>query len=213
MSADAFTFAPLEPLPPTFVPAPPAGAAGSPAAPAIDVDRLRAEAHAEGYAEGVADARGVVEPAAAAFHAAAAELAALRETLADKTEDAAVELALRIAEQALQGAIAAEPARVTDVVRGALRRLVERERVTVLVAPDDLDVVREHAPALVAELGGIEHCEIQADRRVSRGGALVRTGEAEVDATLETKLARAREVIEEELGAARESSADEDLTA
>jgi len=205
MAVDAFQFAPLEPLAAPLDPPSRPGAA--PAAPAIDADRIRAEAHAEGYAEGVADARGAVEPAAAALHAAAAEIVALRETLADRTEDAAVELALRIAEQALQGVIAAEPARVADVVRGALRRLVERERVTVLVAPDDLAVVREHAPALVAELGGIEHCEIQADRRVARGGALVRTAEAEVDATLETKLARAREVIEEELGAAREHAA------
>lgn len=203
MTVDAFQFAPLDPLAVPVAPAP-AGAA-----PAIDVDRIRAEARAEGYAQGAADARGVVEPAAAALQAAAADLAAVRATRADRPEDAAVELALRIAEQALQGAIAAEPARVADVGRGALRRLVERERVTVLVSPDDLDVVREHAPALAAELGGIEHCEIQADRRVARGGALVRTGEAEVDATLETKLARAREVIEEELGAARESAGED----
>ena len=84
-------------------------------------------------------------------------------------------------------------------MRGALRRLVERDRVLVLVHPDDLDVVREHADGLVAELGGIEHFGVEADRRVARGGAIVRTGEGEVDATLETKLGRAREVVEQEL--------------
>jgi flagellar assembly protein FliH len=89
--------------------------------------------------------------------------------------------------------------RVVDVVRGALRRLVERDRVTILVHPDDLDLVRAASPALVAELGGMEHCDVQAERRVHRGGAIVRTVEGEVDATLETKLARAREVLEEEL--------------
>ena len=100
----------------------------------------------------------------------------------------------------MQAAIAVEPERVADAVRGALRRLVERDRVLVLVNPDDLDVVREHADALVAELGGIEHLGVEADRRVGRGGAIVRTGEGEVDATLETKLGRAREVVEHELG-------------
>jgi flagellar biosynthesis/type III secretory pathway protein FliH len=34
---------------------------------------------------------------------------------------------------------------------------------------------------------------------VSRGGAVVRTGQGEVDATLETKLERARDVIVTEL--------------
>ena len=78
----------------------------------------------------------------------------------------AVELALRIAEQALGAAIAADPELVVDVVRGALRRLVERDRVLILVNPDDLELVRDHASRLVGELGGIEHCEVQAERRV-----------------------------------------------
>ena len=197
MAVDAFEFAPLEPVAP---PPSPSAVPEAPPEPAIDVERIRAEAHAEGYAQGAADARSIVEPAAFALQAAAAELSGLRDQLAEQTEAAAVELALKIAEQALQGAIAVEPERIVAVVRGALRRLIERERVTILVAPDDLDAVREHAPALVAELGGIDHYEVQADRRVGRGGAMVRTGEAEVDATLETKLVRAREVIEEELG-------------
>ena len=86
-----------------------------------------------------------------------------------------------------------------DSVTGALRGIVERERVTVLVNPDDLEIVREAMDNLKASLGGIEHCEVQAERRVRPGGAIVRTSEGEVDATLETKLARAREVLEHEL--------------
>ena len=175
------------------------GGATATATPAVDVDAIRAEGFNEGYTAGAADARGAVEPAAAALHAAATELAALRSDVAERSERAAIELAVRIAEQVLQGALAVEPERVVDAVRGALRRLIERDRVLVLVHPDDLDVVREHADALIAELGGIEHCGIEADRRVSRGGAIVRTAEGEVDATLETKLERAREIVETEL--------------
>ena len=44
---------------------------------------------------------------------------------------------------------------------------------------------------------------MQAERRVARGGAIVRTVEGEVDATLATKLARAREAVEDELRAPR----------
>jgi flagellar assembly protein FliH len=103
------------------------------------------------------------------------------------------------AEQALAAAVAVDPERVLSVVRGALRRIVERERVNVLVSPDDLEMVREHLAGVIAELGGVEHCEVQAERRVPRGGAVVRTAEGEVDATLETKLERASEVLESEL--------------
>ena len=134
-----------------------------------------------------------------ALQVAAANVAAERDRVAGAAEAATVELALRIAEQALGAAVAVDAERVVDVVRGALRRLIERERVTVLVNPDDLELVRAGAPALVAELGGIEHCEVQAERRVGRGGAIVRTVEGEVDATLPTKLARAREAVAEAL--------------
>lgn len=163
---------------------------------------IRAQAHAEGFETGRQEALAAATPAAEALAQAAQALAAEAEALAERTERAAVELALRIAEQALGGALTADPERVLDVVRGALRRLVERERVLLLVNPDDLDLVRDRVGALAGELGGIEHCEVQAERRVPRGGAVVRTEEGEVDATLQTKLQRAREVLEHELGAA-----------
>ena len=135
----------------------------------------------------------------AALAAAAEQLQALRADAAASVEADAVDLALRIAEQAVGAAIAADPELVVEAVRGALRRLVERDRVLILVNPDDLELVRDHVARLVGELGGIEHCEVQAERRVRPGGAIVRTSEGEVDATLETKLARAREVLEHEL--------------
>ena len=88
-----------------------------------------------------------------------------------------------------------------EAVRGALRGIVERERVTVLVNPDDLEIVREAMDGLRASLGGIEHCEVQAERRVGRGGRIVRTPVGDVDARVETKLERAREVVAAALGA------------
>ena len=164
-----------------------------------EAEQIRAAAHQAGYEAGHAEALAAAQPAAEAFAQAARDLSATVEDLTSRTEVAAVDLALRIAEQALGAAVAVDPDRVIDVVRGALRRLVERERVLLLVNPDDLDIVRERTAALVGELGGIEHCEVQAERRVARGGAVVRTEEGEVDATLETKLTRVREVLEAEL--------------
>lgn len=164
-----------------------------------EAEAIRAQARADGLAAGRAEALAAAEPAAVALAEAARALGAEAAELAERTERAAVELALAIAEQALSAAVAVEPERVLDVVRGALRRLVERRRVLLLVHPDDLELVREHAARLTGELGGIEHWEVQAERRVPRGGAVVRTEEGEVDATLSTKLARAREVIEREL--------------
>jgi flagellar assembly protein FliH len=187
-----FELAPLEAVPVIDEPAARAGSAAT-------LESARAEAFDEGFAAGVAHAQAQLEGPASAMAAAAEQLQAMRGDAAASIEPAAVELALRIAEQALGAWLVADRSLVVEVVRGALRRLVERDRVLILVNPDDLEIVRDHATRLVGELGGIEHCEVQAERRVRPGGAIVRTAEGEVDATLETKLARAREVLEHEL--------------
>jgi flagellar assembly protein FliH len=165
----------------------------------VDAEALRAAAYDEGFAAGTAAAEAQLAGPASALATAAERLQALQGEAADAVEARAVDLALRIAEQALGAALAVDREHVVAVVRGALRRLVERDHVLILVNPDDLDLVRDHVGRLVSELGGIEHLEVQAERRVRAGGAIVRTAEGEVDASLETKLERAREVLEHEL--------------
>ena len=177
------------------------------AAARAEADAIREQARAEGLAlgraEGAAAAReealAQLAPAVQALSAAAEALVHERAQLADRTEERAVELALELADKVVAGAIEAQPARVVDVVRGALRCLIERERLQVLVHPDDLALVRESMAGLASELGGIEHVEVQEERRVGRGGAVVRTADAQVDASLKTKLERAREVVAAEL--------------
>jgi flagellar assembly protein FliH len=175
------------------------GAGPSPEDVARALAQARAEGFAEGHAAGVAEAEARVTAAEEGLRAAASALIAERGAVADAVERSAVELALRIAEQAVRAAVDADPERVLDAVRGALRALVERERVLVLVNPEDLELVRAGLEPLMAELGGVGHWEVQAERRVTRGGAVVRTADGEIDASLETKLARTREVLDDEL--------------
>jgi flagellar assembly protein FliH len=181
------------------------------AAAHAEAEAIRQAAQADGHATGLAAAAEDVRLAVAALTAGTRQVTEVVDELSAALEEQAVQLGLAIAQQALGGALDVQPERVVDVVRGALRRLVDREHVTLLVHPDDLDCVRAGTQGLLGELGGIEHCEVQAERRVSRGGAMVRTGEGEIDATLETKLARAREVVAQALTepwAARDGAGD-----
>jgi flagellar assembly protein FliH len=175
-----------------------------------EADQIRAQAHAEGFASGHAEgaaaahaeAQAQLAPAVQALHATIQSLEAERGELADRVEQGAVELAFELASKVVAGAVEAQPERVLDVVRGALRCFMERERVQILVHPDDLGLVREAAEAVTGELGGVEHVEVQEERRITRGGAIVRTTTAQVDASLQTKLDRAREVVLTELKSA-----------
>src|SRR5690349_4761677 len=168
-----------------------------------EADRIREVARNEGYESGqraaMVEATEKFENAFAALGEALAHAREMQVRTADEVERHAVDLALQIAEKAIAGALAAEPERVIDVVRGALRCLVDRERVVILVNPADLETVREASGDLVRSLGGIDHCEVQEERRVARGGAVVRSDAGEIDANLSTKLDRAREILEAEL--------------
>jgi flagellar assembly protein FliH len=207
LSSAAFQFEPLEADP--ILDAPP----GVRAAQAQDViAQARAEAAAireaaqqegfqAGFEAGLTQARAQMQPVTAALAEAHAGLGAERERAAEACEHHAIELALRLAEKTLGAALEARPEHVVDVVRGGLRRLLERDRVIVLVNPEDMELVREATAELKATLGGIGELDVQAERRVSRGGAIVRTQTAEVDGRLETQLERAREALLESLTA------------
>jgi flagellar biosynthesis/type III secretory pathway protein FliH len=194
--AAEFAFATLAPL----APPPPAEDPRTAAAEALarahaEAAALREAARAEGFAAGRAEALAALSPAAEAVDAALGAARVERTAAAARLEAEAVELALALAEKVVVGALAVEPERVLEAVRGALRGLMERERVSVLVHPDDLELVCGAFAELAAGLGGIEHADVQAERRVERGGAVLRTPEGDVDARWETKLARAREVV------------------
>jgi flagellar assembly protein FliH len=211
----AFSFETL--APPPAAPDPPAGYAELTDAVAVpdpssllaaahaEADAIRSAAYRDGFEQGRADAaeaaRGELEPAVQALHAALAAAHEERLLAADAAERQAVELALAIAEKALGAAVEAKPERVLDVVRGALRLLVDRERVVVLVNPADLELLRGAAEELQRSLGGIGHLDVQEERRVARGGVVLRTAVGEVDGSLGTKLDRAREVLLEDLRA------------
>jgi flagellar assembly protein FliH len=162
-------------------------------------EAARAEGKAEGHREGLDEGRHQVDAAAQALEAALAELARVGEEQAAALERDAVALALELAGKVLAGALEVQPERVLDVLAGALRRVAERRQVVVVVDPADIELVRDALAELQSQIGGIDRCELQADRRVGAGGTIVRTRESEVDASVLTQLERARELVRAEL--------------
>ena len=129
----------------------------------------------------------------------AAGLAAAREEVGPAVEALAAELALQVAAKVLGATLEVRPELVVEVTRGALRRLSEPVEATLLVNPDDAERIREALADLSAEHGAT--LAVRAERRVDRGGCVVRTGAGEVDARVGAQLDRAAEIVREGLGA------------
>ena len=169
------------------------------AAAEADARQIREDARAIGHEQGRAAGRehGAAEASAAAsaLAAAAAGIDSLRVEVVEAVEADAIELGLSLAGKILAGAQQARPELVVEVVQGALRRISDRRRLTVLVNPADLDAVRAALGEIAAQGSGVELCEVQSDDRVAVGSAIVRTAEGEVDASVQTQLERAQEVV------------------
>lgn len=169
------------------------------AAAAAELHRAEVEAaRAEGYAAGLADGRAEIAEAAAALRAAAAELEGERGRAAERTEAAAAELSLLIAEKVIGTALELRPELLLEVVRGALRRLAEPRESVLLVNPEDLETVAAAVDELATELGA--PLSARAERRVPRGGCVVRSQAGEIDARIGEQLERARAIVAAELG-------------
>lgn len=191
----SYAFEQLEPSPP-----PPRDAGARLLARATaDAREIRERAQAEGFQAGrqAGLEQGVAEiaEAAAVFTAAARGLRELRDELSADLEQGAIELALMLSGKILAGALEGRPELVVDVVQGALRRIADRRRISVLVNPGDLERVREALATITSQGSGIELCEVISEERVPLGGAIVRTSAGEIDASVHTQLERAREVM------------------
>ena len=160
-----------------------------------EADAIRAAAREEGLADGRAEAALALAPVIIALQDTIADVSARAQTMAADFEADAVQLAFALAEKVVGAAVEADGGLLVEAVRGALRGIVDREQITVMVAPDDLEALRSAVGELRGELGGMEHVEVQADRRVERGGAVIHHVAGEVDARPSAKLERAREVV------------------
>jgi flagellar assembly protein FliH len=155
----------------------------------------RQDGFAQGYAEGAAAARAELAPALEALAAAVTSAEGVREQWLERAERHAVELAISIAEKIVAGRVDTDAETVLSVVEGALRRTADRDHLVVCVNPVDFELVRSAAEELANRLGGIGRLEIVSERRVSRGGCVVRTGEGEIDARLEQQLEAVRNLF------------------
>jgi flagellar biosynthesis/type III secretory pathway protein FliH len=155
--------------------------------------------HDEGLAAGRALAEAELEPLRAAFQAATAALGGARDGAIEVVEARAVELAVLLAEKIVAAALELDPHHLLSVAAGALRHLVDKDEVVLEVNPADVALLQSELESLDATVGGPKSIAVVGERRVGRGGCIVRTREGEIDARIEAQLERAAELLRKSL--------------
>jgi flagellar assembly protein FliH len=143
----------------------------------------RIKGEAEGLATGDADARkefaAETTPAAAALSEALHEIQTQRTELRQNAESELLSLAVRIAERIVRRELTINPGAVVPQVTALIAQLADRSRVTVILNPQDMQVVQDHTPALHREFADLSEVELRADETVTRGGVRIRAGSGE----------------------------------
>ncbi|MCU0810219.1 MAG: FliH/SctL family protein [Thiobacillaceae bacterium] len=155
-----------------------------------ELEALRSQAHAQGYAAGVEAGRQEAEESCSRVKQLAESFANTLDNLDFRLADMVLELALDVARQVVAGELAARPERILDVVNLALKQMAESTReARLLMNPEDAALVRPRLEQVLDK----NRLRIVEDARIVRGGCLIETSQGDLDATLQ---ARWRQVVQ-----------------
>ncbi len=167
-------------------PAPPTPAA--PAPTPADLRAVESEARERALSEAMRTAEESYRAKVARVDSLAAALREERDSFFDRIEPELVRLAVSIAEKIIDQELELRPELVVDMVRSAMKRLRDRERLRVSVNPRDFEHVRSARDDLVSAVDGVRKLDVIEDRRVDPGGSVIESQNGTLDARIKTQL-------------------------
>lgn len=166
-------------------------------------EEIRRQAYEEGYAkghqEGLEAARAKMEAAVEDLGRAVRALEAARREVLAGLEGEILGLVQAACDKLLLTPGAVDERAIQEVVRQAISRLIDLEKVTVRLSQADLARVEEYRPQLAKEFSELGALELVADPELAPGDCLVETPTAKIDARLSTRRQRVYEKLSEAL--------------
>lgn len=134
-------------------------------------------------------------PIAESFVKAIEELAAFRARLRDRYERELLEIALGVARKVVQQELADRPEIWLTMLRAAVRRVVERERIVVRVPAVLATFLRARVPELRAMLDDVKELAIVEDPGLPPTGCVIESRMGDVDIGVDTQLEATRDAL------------------
>ncbi|QNN21452.1 hypothetical protein HED60_03915 [Planctomycetales bacterium ZRK34] len=150
----------------------------------------RTAGEAAGRAEALAAYGQQLQQLQQAWISAAQQWDADRRTMLIEARQSLLTLAIQMAEKIVRRVPEVDPSIVVDQVAEAVAYVARPCDVTVRIHPEDRPLLDDAMPALVRQLGQVEHAALVDDDMIQRGGCVVTYGQGRIDATLNTQLDR-----------------------
>jgi len=164
----------------------------------------------QGRAEAFDKTRGALQQLEQAWRTALEAFTDQRDDLDRQSRERVVTFALLVAERVTHRVLSVDRSVVVDQVAAALDLVLRANEVSVVIHPEDEPIVREALPTLLADCHRLRAIHLVTDEAVMRGGCVVRHGQGEIDAQIDTQLERIIEaVLPQRVDVAPDETSDE----
>ena len=114
-----------------------------------------------------------------------------------------VDLAVAVAQKVIGQEISIDRKIVLNVVKGALEKVIDHEKVKIRINPSDLETVKTALFEFLPLVENLENIHFESDAAVTEGGCIVETNFGNIDARIENMLDQINEGFAAELEKAK----------
>ncbi len=162
---------------------------------------LEQEAYEKGFAQGEKDglelgekkAIKVIENIENLF----LEISHLKKEILKQYEKEILELIFAIAKKIIHDQITLDEKAIKNTVFKALNLTAEKSEIVLRVNPEDFDFVERLRPEFFTKFNELKSIMVTSDPSITRGGCFLETSYGDVDATVETRLEKIYQSLEE----------------
>lgn len=168
--------------------------------------RLEREAYEKGFAQGqkggLALEERQIEEKGKQLEALFSEISDLRAQIYTEAEEELLKMSLLIAKKIIGQEIETNPQIIGRTIRSAMKYLVDKNHVRILINPEDMEEVRRVLPEIAGLTRGGKF-QVVEDHAIKRGGCVLESRFGRINATLDDQIEMLEKEIDEELRCSR----------
>ena len=149
----------------------------------------------EGKAKAYADFSQMLQERTLQFDKLMQELASLRESLSVAHEAQLISLIFKVAKSIALHEISIQPEMIKELVTDVIKDFQNEDKLQVLVSPEDHQFVSDNLQEIVKKFDTDAKIKVEADAKVQKGGCRILANMSAVDATIETRVQKAWELL------------------
>jgi len=154
----------------------------------LEKQQAREAGLAEGFENGKQAVTAELEGVLQRLRQAYMDIEKYRKQLYHQAEEETVALALAVARKIIDQEISVDRQIVLNVVKGALDKVVDHQKVKIRINPQDLETVQTALFEFLPHVESLENIQFEADAGLTAGGCVVETNFGTIDARMENQL-------------------------